>query len=52
MAGYLFWLGQLNSAALRDIAEQHAMVCAFLTAAEYQQRFSAVVTHSGVECAR
>ena len=26
------------------------MVCAFITAAEYQQRVSPIVTHSNVEC--
>ncbi len=50
MAGFLFWLGQVNSAPLRDVAKQHAMVCSFITATEYQQRFSAVVTHSNTEC--
>ena len=46
----LFWLGLVNAAALRDVGRQHAMVCAFITAAEYQQRFSFVVTHSNAEC--
>ena len=50
MAGFLFWLGQVNSAPLRDVAKQHAMVCAFITAAEYQNRFSSVVTHNNSEC--
>ena len=50
IAGLLFWLGQMNSAALRDVAKQHAMVCSFVTSAEYQLRFSAVVTHSNAEC--
>ena len=50
MGGFLFWLGQVNAAALRDVARQHAMVCAFITAAEYQQRFSSVVTRSNAEC--
>jgi hypothetical protein len=49
-AGFLFWLGQVNSAPLRDVAKQHAMVCAFITAAEYQNRFSSVTTHSNQEC--
>jgi len=26
------------------------MVCAFLTASEYQRRFGPVVTHSNAEC--
>jgi hypothetical protein len=50
MPGFLFWLGQVNSAPLRDIAKQHAMVCAFITAAEYQRRFSSLVTHNNGEC--
>ena len=50
IGGLLFWLGQVNSAALRDVNKQHAMVCSFLTSAEYQLRFSSVVTHSNAEC--
>lgn len=50
MPGFLFWLNQVNSAPLRDVAKQHAMVCAFITAAEYQNRFSSVVTHNNSEC--
>jgi hypothetical protein len=50
IGGFLFWLGQVNSAPLRDITRQHAMVCAFITAAEYQQRFSAMVTHTNADC--
>jgi Tol biopolymer transport system component len=50
VAGFLFWLGQLNSAPLRDLSRQHAMVCSFTTSAEYQQRFSPVVTRSNAQC--
>lgn len=50
IAGFLFWLGQVNGAPLRDVTRQHAMVCSFITAAEYQQRFSPVVTHFNSEC--
>ncbi|MCU1268374.1 MAG: hypothetical protein JWM21_4692 [Acidobacteria bacterium] len=50
IAGFLFWLGQMNGASLRDVAKQHAMVCSFITSAEYQQRFSPVVTHSNADC--
>ncbi len=50
IGGFLFWLGQVSSAPLRDVPKQHAMVCAFITSAEYQQRFSSVVTHSNAEC--
>jgi hypothetical protein len=48
--GFLFWLGQVNSAPLRDLVKQHAMVCAFITAAEYQNRFSSLATHNNTEC--
>jgi hypothetical protein len=50
IGGFLFWLSQVNSAPLRDTSKQHAMVCAFITAAEYQQRFSPIVTHANAEC--
>jgi hypothetical protein len=48
--GFTFWLGQVNSAPLRDVSKQHALVCSFITATEYQKRFSPVVTHSNGEC--
>ncbi len=48
--GFAFWLGQVNGAPLRDVPRQHAMVCSFITSAEYQLRFSSVVTHSNTEC--
>lgn len=50
IGGLLFWLGQVNSAALRDVNKQHAMVCSFITSAEYQLRFSSVFTHTNSEC--
>jgi hypothetical protein len=50
IGGFLFWLGQVNSAPLRNVPKQHAMVCSFITSAEYQFRFSPVVTHSNAEC--
>lgn len=50
MEGFLFWLGQVNSAPLRDLSKQHAMVCSFITSIEYQQRFSSVITHSNGDC--
>jgi photosystem II stability/assembly factor-like uncharacterized protein len=52
MAGFLFWLGQVNRAPLRDVPKQHAMVCSFITSIEYQQRFSSVALHSNEECPR
>ena len=51
IGGFLFWLGQVSSAPLRDLSKQKAMVCSFITSGEYQQRFSPVVTHSNAECA-
>jgi hypothetical protein len=50
IGGFLFWLGQVSSAPLRDVTKQHAMVCSFITSDEYQQRFSFVVTHHNSEC--
>ena len=50
IAGFLFWLGQVNAGAPRDAARQNAMVCSFITSTEYQQRFSSVVTRSNSEC--
>jgi uncharacterized delta-60 repeat protein len=48
--GYDFWLNQVNRRPIRDTEVQHAMVCSFITSAEYQQRFSAIVTHTNAEC--
>lgn len=50
ISGFIFWLGQVNGAPLRDVARQHAMVCSFITSAEYQQRFSPVVTRANSDC--
>jgi hypothetical protein len=52
MAGFLFWLSQVNGAPLRNVPKQHAMVCSFLTSIEYQQRFSSVAPHTNGECLR
>jgi aldose sugar dehydrogenase len=46
--GYAFWLDVLTN---REPNNYHGLVCAFITSAEYQQRFSSVVTHSNSECA-
>lgn len=48
--GFVFWLDQVNSGPLRDTGKQHAMVCAFITSVEYQQRFSVTVSHDNTEC--
>ena len=45
--GYNFWLNVLNTTG-----DSRAMVCSFITSAEYQYRFSSVVTHSNAECSR
>jgi hypothetical protein len=52
IGGFLFWLGKVNSAPSRDTTMQHAMVCAFITSTEYQQRFSSIVTHSNADCSQ
>jgi hypothetical protein len=44
--GYNFWLNALNSAP----NNYRGMVCSFITSAEYQRRFGAVITHSNAEC--
>jgi CSLREA domain-containing protein len=48
--GYQFWLNVLNNQLPTDSSGQHAMVCAFITSGEYQDRFSASHTHSNAEC--
>lgn len=50
IGGIIFWLGQVNSAPLRDLAKQNAMVCSFITSGEYQFRFAGVAPHSNAEC--
>jgi hypothetical protein len=45
--GYAFWLDVLNNQAPNNY---RGMVCAFITSAEYQQRFSPVVTRTNAEC--
>ena len=46
-AGYDFWLGILN----QQPANLRGMVCAFITAQEYQERFSPVSTRTNALCA-
>lgn len=50
IGGFLFWLGQVNSAPLRSVSRQHAMVCSFITSSEYQDRFGTIHQHSNAEC--
>jgi hypothetical protein len=46
-AGFEFWLNVLNT---KTPGNYRGMVCSFMTAAEYQQRFSSLVTRSNREC--
>jgi serine protease AprX len=45
--GYNFWVNVLNTGAVNNY---RGMVCSFVTSAEYQRRFSSVVSHSNAEC--
>lgn len=45
--GYNFWLNVLNNA---DPGNYRGMVCSFITATEYQRRFSGIVSHTNAEC--
>jgi hypothetical protein len=45
--GYAFWLNVLNN---RDPGNFRGMVCAFITSAEYQLRFSGIVSRTDREC--
>lgn len=45
--GYQFWLDVLNN---REPNNFTGMVCAFITSAEYQLRFSRIVIHSNFDC--
>jgi hypothetical protein len=47
--GYLFWLDVLNNKVPGNFK---GMVCAFITSAEYQQRFSPIVTRTDADCAQ
>ena len=48
-SGYDFWVQVLNTG---DPGNYRGMVCSFTTSTEYQNRFSAVVSHGNGECAR
>ena len=45
--GYNFWLDNVNN---RDVNNYRGMVCAFVTSAEYQQRFGSAVTQNDHGC--
>jgi hypothetical protein len=47
LAGYNFWLNVLDN---RVPGNYRGMVCAFNTSAEYQRRFSPVITRTDAEC--
>ena len=48
-SGYNFWVNVLNTG---DPGNYQGMVCSFVTSAEYQNRFSSVVSHTNAECVR
>ena len=48
-SGYDFWLDVVNN---REPNNYRAMVCAFITSAEYQLRFGAVVTRTNADCSQ
>jgi len=48
LGGYNFWLNVLNNSEPNNY---RGMVCAFITSAEYQLRFSSTITHSNRDCA-
>jgi hypothetical protein len=48
--GYDFWLNVLNNKLPGDASTSHAMVCAFISANEYQYRFGMTMTHNNAEC--
>ena len=45
--GYQFWLNVLDN---KEPGNYRGMVCSFITSAEYQRRFAAVVSHTNQEC--
>jgi uncharacterized protein len=47
--GYSFWLNVLNNG---DPGNYRGMVCGFINSAEYQRRFSSVVSRSDNDCSR
>ena len=45
--GYDFWLNVLNNRGPNNF---QGMICAFLTSAEYQNRFGSAVTRTNADC--
>lgn len=50
--GFAFWVNVLNVEQTRPPGNYRGMVYSFITSAEYQQRFSQIVTHSNTDCGR
>jgi hypothetical protein len=50
VCGLNFWFNIVNRFPLRSATGQNAMVCAFITSQEYQQRFSSVVNFNDSTC--
>ena len=48
--GFLFWQTRINLAPVRDVPKQQALVCSFITAAEYFHRFGLDAPRSNAEC--
>lgn len=48
--GYQFWLNLLNQKLPDQANRNQAMVCAFVSSAEYQLRFGITATRSNAEC--
>ena len=50
IGGFLFWLGKINAAPVRDGVTQNGLVCSFVTSPEYQLRFGPIVPRGNQEC--
>lgn len=48
--GYSFWVNALKGPAGPDATVYRAMVCTFITSAEYQSRFGLFITRTNTEC--
>jgi hypothetical protein len=50
IGGFLFWQGQINSAAVGSVPKQQSLVCSYITSPEYQLRFGPNAPRSNAEC--
>ncbi len=50
--GYDFWLNVLSNKLPNDPSGYRAMVCAFITSAEYQMRFGTSITRTNRDCSQ